>query len=286
MQDYTGIWQIGDIRVTRVLEGESLGPLVMLPEATPEEILKMPWLQPHFADEEGQARISIHALVIEAGGKVIVVDTCLGNDKTRIFPHWNQLQTDFMDKMRAAGYPPEAVDYVLCTHMHTDPVGWNTMLVDGEWVPTFPKARYLFGREEWDYTKEQIDNPMMAEFIVDSLQPIVDADLADFVEMDADICDGVRLIPTPGHTPGHVSVVLESGGEKAVITGDIMHHPCQVTQPRWKCEFDWQREPAEETRETMLKQFAEEGTLVFGTHFATPSAGRVIDKGDHYRFEV
>jgi len=283
---YTGTWHIGDIKVTRVLEVENPSDLPMLPEATPEAIKAMPWLQPHFADADGKCATSIHALVIEADGKVIVVDTCLGNDKIRAFPHWNELHTNFMEKMEEAGYPPEKVDAVLCTHLHTDHVGWNTKLVDGEWVPTFPDARYLFGREEWAHTEKQRVVPLYEEFIVDSIVPIIDAGLADFVEMDQQICEGVRLQPTPGHTPGHVSVVLESNGEKAIITGDIMHHPCQVQHPRWECKFDWKREAAEETREAMIKQFCDEKVLVFGTHFTTPSAGYVVDKGDHYEFEV
>ena len=286
MTGYTGVWQIGDVKITRVLEGESLGPLPMLPEATPEKIQEMEWLQPHFADETGQARMSIHALVLETPDRVIVVDTCLGNDKTRVFPHWNQLQTKFLEQMTEAGYPPEKVDTVLCTHLHTDHVGWNTMLVDDEWVPTFPNANYIFGREEWAFTEQQRENPMYEEFIVDSIKPIIDADLAELVEMDHKLSDEIRLQPTPGHTPGHVSVVIESRGEKAIITGDIMHHPCQMEHPRWECTFDWKRDAAEDTREQMLAQFADEGCLVFGTHFATPSAGHVVRKDGSFRFEV
>jgi len=284
--NHTNRWQIGDVRITRIVEGERAGPIFLLPDATPENILKMSWLQPHFADSEGNCIISIHALVVETPTKRIIVDTCLGNDKTRTFPEWNKLQTRFLTELEASGYSPESIDTVLCTHLHTDHVGWNTMLVDGAWVPTFRNAEYLFGAEEWKYTESQMGNPMYAEFIVDSIKPIIDAGLTRFVGTSERICEEVWLEPTPGHTPGHVSVRIESQGQKAVISGDFLHHPCQMQEPRWECLADWHRETAEATRESKLGEYADEGVLFFGTHFATPSAGRVVRKDDHFVLQV
>ena len=280
------IWQIGNVKITRIVEGESAGPMFLLPDATPENILAIPWLQPHFADEKGNCIISIHALVLETPDRKIVVDTCLGNDKERAIGMWAHLQTRFIEDLSAAGYPPESIDTVLCTHLHTDHVGWNTKLVNDVWVPTFPNANYLFGAKEWAYTEDQLANPMYEEFIVDSIKPVIDAGLATFVDMDEKLCDEIWLEPTPGHTPGHVSVRIDSMGEQAVITGDFLHHPCQMQEPFWECTADWDTPMAQETRVGKLGEFADEQVLVFGTHFATPSAGTVVRDGDRFRFEV
>ncbi|MBT4160057.1 MAG: MBL fold metallo-hydrolase [Gammaproteobacteria bacterium] len=277
---------MGDVKITRIVEGETRGPLFLLPDATKENIQAMPWLQPHFADAEGNCIISIHALILETPSKTIVVDTCLGNDKERTFEHWAHLQTKFIEDLTNAGYPPESVDMVLCTHLHTDHVGWNTKLVDGVWVPTFVNAEYLFGKTEWAYTEEQLSNPMYEEFIVDSIKPVIDAGLVRFVEVNEKICSEVRLEPTPGHTPGHISVHVESNGKHAVITGDMLHHPCQMEEPYWECSADWDTPTAQKTRVGQLGRFADEKILVFGTHFATPSAGTVVRKGKHFQFEV
>ena len=279
-------WQIGDVKITRIVEGETAGPMFLLPDATRENILAMPWLQPHFADDQGNCIVSIHALVLDTPDKVIVVDTCLGNDKERTFDFWAHLQTRFLSDLEAAGYPADAVDLVLCTHLHTDHVGWNTRLVDGNWVPTFPNAEYLFGKSEWEYTEAQMDNPLYAEFIVDSIKPVIEAGLVRFVEVDERINEQVSLVPTPGHTPGHVSVLIESKDERAIITGDFLHHPCQMEEPYWECTADWDTPMAQETRVTQLEKYADEGLLVFGTHFASPSAGYVVKKGKHFQFEV
>ena len=279
-------WQIGDIKITRIVEGETTGPMFLLPDATKENIKAMPWLQPHFADAEGNCIISIHALVIETPDKTIVVDTCLGNDKERTFKFWAHLQTKFIDDLTEAGYPPESIDMVLCTHLHTDHVGWNTKLVDGKWVPTFENAEYLFGKTEWAYTEEQMSNPMYEEFIKDSIKPVIDAGLVRFVDMDEQICAEIRLESTPGHTPGHISVHIESGGDHAVITGDFLHHPCQMEEPLWECNADWDTPTAQKTRVDQLGRFADEALLVFGTHFASPSAGKVVRKGKNFQFEV
>ncbi|MFK8021336.1 MAG: MBL fold metallo-hydrolase [Pseudomonadales bacterium] len=280
------VWQIGKVKITRIVEGESTGPMFVLPDATPENIKAIPWLRPHFADEKGNCIVSIHALVLDTPTHTILVDTCLGNDKERAIKMWGHLQTKFLHDLRAAGYPPESIDTVLCTHLHTDHVGWNTQLVNGEWIPTFTNADYLFGAKEWEYTNEQRSNPMYEEFIVDSIQPIIDAGLAKFVEMDEGVCEQVRLEPTPGHTPGHVSVCIESEGEKAVITGDFLHHPCQMQEPYWECVADWDTPMAQRTRVEKLGEYADSNVLVFGTHFATPSAGRVVRSEDRFRFEV
>ncbi|HTZ35617.1 MAG TPA: MBL fold metallo-hydrolase [Stellaceae bacterium] len=281
-------WRIGDVTVTKIVELEVTGgSRFILPQASYDEILPIDWLQPHFADERGRLKMSIHALVVEAGGRRIVVDTCLGNDKqNRRIPTWNNLQGPFLADLAAAGFARESIDTVLCTHLHVDHVGWNTMLVDGKWLPTFPNARYLMGRIEFAHWRGQRERADMAAVFADSVRPIHDAGLADLVETDHRLCAEVSLVPTLGHTPGHVSVRISSRGEEALITGDFMHHPCQIAHPEWSSTADSDPAAAQATRERMLAELASRPVLVIGTHFAGATAGRIVRDGDAYRMDV
>jgi len=280
-------WRIGDITVTRVVEIEAVGGLSrFLPDAQRDAIMGIPWMQPHFANEEGRLKASIHALIIETGDTRIVVDTCVGNDKQRSVPAWNEMQTTFLDDFAAAGFEPDSIDAVLCTHLHVDHVGWNTRLEDGKWVPTFPNARYLMGKTEFGFWEKRGDDEYFGPVFSDSVKPVFDAGLVDLVATDHEVAPGVKLVPTPGHTPGHVSVLISSGGEEAFITGDILHHPCQMAHPEWGAIVDEDKSQAVATRRQIFERFAETPTLVIGTHFATPTAGRLRRDGNAYRLDV
>jgi len=286
-------WRIGEVTVSKIVELEVTGgSRFILPQASYEAVLPIGWLQPDFADERGRLKMSIHALVVETqsgktGSRRIVVDTCLGNDKeNRRIPTWNKLQTRFLADLAAAGHPRETIDTVVCTHLHVDHVGWNTMQVDGRWVPTFPNARYLIGRIEYKHWTSQQDREDMTAILADSVTPVWEAGLVDLVETDHRICDEISLVPTPGHTPGHVSVRISSRGEEALITGDFMHHPCQIARPQWSSTADSDPAEARRTREAMLTTFAGTPTLVIGTHFAGRTAGRIVRDGNAYRLAV
>jgi glyoxylase-like metal-dependent hydrolase (beta-lactamase superfamily II) len=288
MAGVTMKWRVGKVTVTKIVEMEVTGgSRFILPDATYEAVLPIQWLQPHFADERGRLKMSIHALVVETPERRIVVDTCLGNDKQgRRIPTWNNLQGSFLTDLTAAGFARESIDTVMCTHLHVDHVGWNTMLVDGKWVPTFPQARYLMGRTEFAHWQEQHDRDDMAAVFADSVKPVHDAGLVDLVASDARICDEISLAPTPGHTPGHVSVRIASQGEEALITGDFMHHPCQIARPDWCSTADSDQAAARLTRERMLEELSQRPVLVIGTHFAGVTAGRIVRDGDTYRLAV
>jgi glyoxylase-like metal-dependent hydrolase (beta-lactamase superfamily II) len=275
-------WKIGNTRITRILEVEASGMSFVLPDATPRNLKPIAWLTPRFLDGAGNALGSVHALVIETAGRRIVVDTCIGNDKRRPIPAWNMRRGSFLEDMKDAGFAPESIDTVLCTHLHVDHVGWNTRLDGKRWVPTFPNARYLFARTEWEHWKASKD-PSDETVIGDSVRPILDAGLADLVETDAAVAPGVSLEPTPGHTPGHVSVRIDSDDASAVITGDLLHHPCQMAHPEWRSAFDVDGDRAERTRRDFLARYADKPTLVIGTHFAGPVAGHVVRDGEAYR---
>ena len=276
-------WRIGDVVITRVQEYEGSGISWIVPEANPENLATIDWIGP-FVGQDGKGRVAIQSLVIEDGDQRIVVDTCVGNDKERSIPFWNMLQGPFLDDMAAAGFPPDSIDTVVCTHLHDDHVGWNTSLVDGAWVPTFPNARYLVSRTEWEHHSNASDRDT-ATVLADSVRPIFDAGLVDLVDAPHAI-GSLELVPTPGHTPGHLAVSVRSAGERAVITGDLMHHPSQIAHPEWRPPVDHDPDLAVRTRLAFLDEHADTPTLVIGTHFAGPTVGHIVRDGTQYRFDV
>jgi glyoxylase-like metal-dependent hydrolase (beta-lactamase superfamily II) len=280
-------WQVGRVKVTRIVEMDLPVPGEMfLPQATAAELRKSAWLFPHFVSEDGATlKLSIHALLVEAPGLKLVVDTCIGNDRPREITGGEPPSTPFLQQLGEAGWSREGVDAVVCTHLHVDHVGWNTMLENGRWTPTFPKARYLLGRREYEFWSAHDDEEQQA-ILSDSVKPIFDAGLADLVELDHVISPEIRLTPSTGHTPGHVSVMIESEGERAVITGDMAHHPCQLAHPDWTPRFDTDLKESASTRWRLFAEWADQPTLVIGTHFAAPTAGHVVRDGAAFRFAV
>jgi glyoxylase-like metal-dependent hydrolase (beta-lactamase superfamily II) len=245
----------------------------------------MSWLYPHFVSEDDSTlNMSVHALLVEAPGIRRVVDTCVGNDRPREITGGEPLATPFLQQLTEAGWSRDGVDAVVCTHLHVDHVGWNTMLENGRWVPTFPKARYLIGRREYEFMSAVEDEEQQTR-LGDSIRPILEAGLVDLVEMDHVISPEIRLVPSIGHTPGHVSVMIESEEQRAVITGDIAHHPCQIARPDWRLG-DHDPEAARLTRSHLFADWADQSILVIGTHFAAPTAGHVVRDGATLKFEV
>ncbi len=276
-------WTVGKVKITKIVELETVGSTrFILPLASNEEIQKLPWLIPHFATEEGRLKMSIHSLVVETPTRRIVVDTGLGNDKEgRKVPTWNNRTEPFLEKMTAAGFPPDSIDTVLCTHLHVDHVGWNTRLVGGKWVPTFTNARYVFGKIEYDYWKAHSDSPEHAAVFNDSVKPIADAGLTDLVASDQKLCDEITLIPTPGHSPGHMSIHIVSDGQQALLTGDAAHHPCQMTHLDWSSTADSDPKQSAVTRRELFGRFADQPTLVIGGHY---NAGHLKRDGTSFKF--
>jgi glyoxylase-like metal-dependent hydrolase (beta-lactamase superfamily II) len=276
MAEWGKQWRVGDVKITRIVEMEVTGgTLFILPDATREACLPIDWLQPNFMDEKGNLIMSIHALVVDTGTRRIIVDTCIGNDKQRSIPGWSNLQTSFLNDMAAAGYPRESIDTVVCTHLHVDHVGWNTMLEGGRWVPTFPNARYLVAEKEFRYWDAGVEDDLNNGIMADSVRPVMESGLMELVGLEHRLCDEVWLEATPGHTPGHVSVHVRSAGKQALITGDFVHHPCQLTRIDWASSADYDGVQAQRTRERLFASYAGQDVLIIGTHFATPSAGYI-----------
>jgi len=277
-------WNVGKVKITKIVELETVGSTrFILPLATNEEIQKLPWLIPHFATEEGRLKMSIHSLVVETPSRRIIVDTGLGNDKKgRKVPTWNDRKAPFLETLTAAGFAPDSIDTVLCTHLHVDHVGWNTRLVDGKWAPTFPKARYVFGKTEYEYWRDHSheETDKLAVFN-DSVKPVADAGRADLVASDARLADEITLIPTPGHSPGHMSIHIKSDGHEALLTGDVAHHPCQMAHLDWSSTVDSDASQAVQTRRELFARFADRPVLVIGGHF---DAGHIKRDGDAFKF--
>jgi glyoxylase-like metal-dependent hydrolase (beta-lactamase superfamily II) len=273
-------WKIGDVEITRIVEVDAWEDdiTMLLPDATPQTVLAYPWLQPHYATPQGKMIISFQCFVMRTREHQIMLDTCIGSDRKREFDIFTNLRSDFLADLAHAGFTPHEIDFVLCTHLHFDHVGWNTRLVGGKWVPTFPNARYLFGRREyehWTMLKETHGYHDL-NHMDDAVQPVVDAGLVDLIGPDHAICPEIKLRPTPGHTPGHVSIGIESHGQRAIVTGDMMHHPIQLERPDDTARFDMDQAMARRTRVKFIDDLANSDVFVIGSHFNEPTGGWIV----------
>ena len=276
--------RIGEVEVWRILEINApfLTPEEMFPNAGPDVNRVFADLVPGgLCPETGRVILPVQGYLLKTGTQVILVDTCVGNHKTaKTFPDWHQRDsTRFLEGLSAAGIGVGQVDVVLCTHLHMDHVGWNTRLLDGRWVPTFPRARYLLPRADEAYYAEHAKG-MYSE----SILPVIEAGQAEFVEGGHALSHEIVLLPTTGHTEGHVSVWIRSGGAEAVITGDAIHTTAQCWHPEWHFTFDQSPEQAVRSRRELLSEAVERDARVLGTHFKLPSLGRVRAKGDAFEW--
>ncbi|MDB5805374.1 MAG: fold metallo-hydrolase [Betaproteobacteria bacterium] len=283
--------QLGEVTLSCVIEsqGPLLAPFELYPQATPELLEShLHWLAPLFYDRAAKRFvIAIQGFVLRSRGKVIVVDTCVGDCKARVRGEFNTASWGWLARLAAAGVLPEQVDYLVCTHFHVDHVGWNTRLSNGKWVPTFPNARYLFIREEWDFWwSERGDRGRLrtGDYMDDSVLPVAEAGLADFVAMDHRIDEAIAFEPAPGHTPGLVTIGINSGTARAVLASDLLHTPLQCACPHLSTRFCADPELSRTTRLAFLEREAGSGRLVIPAHFPAPSAGIIEQAGEAYRF--
>ncbi len=273
---------LGNIKITRLVEasGPLLLPAELFPDSSPAIIERnLDWLVPRFYDTETQKLIiCIQSFLLQTSGLNILVDTCVGDCKPRVRGDFDQQKWGWLDKLAELGLQPEDIDIVLSTHLHVDHVGWHTRLVNGQWQPTFTQARYLFSQEEWAYWRDNEGHPALqrtGDYIGDSVWPLFDAGLADLVHSDHEVAPGIRLLPLPGHTPGHVGVEIQGEIGEVILTGDLFHHPLQCSYPHWSTRFCIDPDASRQMRERMLKQFAEQGTRLLPAHVPSPTLGRV-----------
>jgi glyoxylase-like metal-dependent hydrolase (beta-lactamase superfamily II) len=281
----------GDLAIHRLIEQETtfLPALDLLPGLTPEVLAEnRPWmLDAKAIDASDVLILCFQSYIVKTPHHTILVDSCIGNDKPRpLRPKWN-MKTDgtYMRALATSGFSVEDIDFVMCTHLHVDHVGWNTRLENGRWVPTFPNARYVFAKGEFDYWTEQHAKTEVPPF-ADSVLPIVEAKRAEIVRDDYEIGNHVRILPTPGHTPGHVAFAFGRGQDTAVMSGDLMHSPLQARYPELSAKFDVDQMQAATTRRNFLERYCDTDTVCCTAHFPSPSAGRIRRWGDGFSCEA
>lgn len=282
---------VGDLTIHRVIEQETgfLPALEMFPALTPELLAEnRAWLQAAKAlDETDTLVLCFQSYVVKTPHHTILIDSCIGNDKPRPHrPKWHMKTDDtYITGLQAAGFSVADIDFVMCTHLHPDHTGWNTRLDNGRWVPTFPNARYIFGKSEFDHWTALNAKTEVAVF-VDSVLPVVAANRADLVGNEFAIGDHARILPTPGHTPGHVAFAFGKGRDEAVFSGDVMHSPLQTRYPDLSPKFDVDPVAAAKTRRSLLERYCDTETLCCTAHFPSPSAGRIKRRGDAFACEM
>lgn len=280
---------VGDFRVDRILEQELPGfdPYEFFPTLTPELLEEnRHWLEPLSLDPAtGMLIFPMQSYLVRTGRHTILIDSCIGNHKHRpTRPLWHQ-KTDstYMDALARAGVGVEQVDFVMCTHLHPDHVGWNTRLQDGRWVPTFPNARYVFSGKElahWEARHAEAEIPYMT----DSVLPVVASGQVLQVTSDHQFEGGIHLEPTPGHTPDHFAVHLTSNGHDAVMSGDLIHSPIQCRYPQLLSRPDVDKEQGVATRRAFMERYCDTETLICTAHFHSPSIGHFTRHGDGFDF--
>lgn len=278
-------WRIGRVTITKVVEmGVAIPAEMMLAGTTAEIVLGHREALGPYATEDGLLTFGVHGFVLDDGERRILVDGGIGNGKPRPQPWFDHLDTPALATMAEAGYPPEAVDTVVATHLHVDHVGWFTQADGDGWAPTFPNARHLIVATELAHWSAHPRDERDGAYLADSVAPLLAAGLVDEVGADHELTAEIRLVPTPGHSPGHVSVQITSEGRSAIITGDLLHHPIQVLEPDWDGPFDEDLVVAAATRRAFLARIADTDTVVLGTHVATPTAGRVVTTATGWRW--
>ena len=286
------IFPVNDMTIHRIVELEyGYTPLFeFLPTLTREQYEEhRSWMEPAGCDPaSGNVVLCFQSYVVKTPHHNILVDTCIGNDKTFSHrPAWNKKRDDhWMRALRAAGLGVEDIDFVMCTHLHGDHVGWNTRLENGRWVPTFPKARYLFSKREYEHwTRPNVRSPLPLDPIGESVLPIIEANRAELVASDHELNDHIRLMPTPGHTPDHFAVCAVKGGDRAVFTGDLVHSPLQARYPELVMRIDTDPVQAVRTRRGFFERYCDTDTLCCTMHFPSPSAGHIKRWDDGFRLE-
>lgn len=281
-----GLLQLGDITIQRIVEHEIpvYAPTEMFDEATPEAL--EPYrerLEPDaLCPTTGRLIMPVLSYLVRTRHHTILIDTCVGCDKTYADPPaWHQPQNiAFLSKLEAAGVRPEEIDFVFCTHLHSDHCGWNTRLVNGRWIPTFPNAKYVFARDEYQATESEY-----SQIFIDNVQPIMEAGQAILVDLDYALDDEIWLEATVGHSAGHVAINLKSGQHRSSMCGDLIHSPVQLAEPDWNCNSDYDIAAAIQTRKDYLKTYCDTDTLILTAHFPSPSVGHIVSRGDRFDFK-
>jgi glyoxylase-like metal-dependent hydrolase (beta-lactamase superfamily II) len=285
--------QIGASSVHRIvdLENVSFAANLIYPDASPEEIRKLSadFSAQHFDPASLELLLSFHSFLVRTDQHTILVDLCCGNDKDRPTRQaWHMRNGPFLDNLAKAGAIPEDIDFVMCTHLHADHVGWNTQLVDGTWKPTFPNAEYLFAEKEFNHWQKIYESnppePVLYGSYVDSVLPVIDSGQAKLVQSNHEVAAGIHMEAAYGHTPGNVIIHVEDQNDHAILCGDAIHHPVQLAHPQWSTNFCTDPVQSRKTRMAFLKDYADTKTMILPAHFQAPDYKQIESDGNSYRF--
>ncbi|MBT3915679.1 MAG: MBL fold metallo-hydrolase [Rhodospirillaceae bacterium] len=283
---------VGSTSIRRVVDLESLpfAANMIYPDAVPSELqeLSSRFGAQHFDQNSFDLLLSFHAFLVRNGKHTILVDLCCGNDKDRpTRPAWHMRNGPFLDNLAKAGVQPTDIDFVMCTHLHADHVGWNTQLIDGAWVPTFPKAQYLFAEKEFTHWQREHEKnppePVLYGSYLDSVLPVIDSGQAQLVKSNHQVDNGIHMEAAYGHTPGNVIIHVEDTDGHAILCGDAIHHPIQLAHPEWSTNFCTDPVQSRETRMAFLNDYADTQTAILPAHFQAPDYGRIEQDGKSYR---
>ena len=283
--------QIGELSVHRV--EESCGPAIAASEflvGLPDDAIEAQrdWLVPSAYDPaSGNLVLSMHSWIVKTRHHTVLIDSCMGNGKTRSLPMMHMLDTPWLSRLADRGVRPEQVDFVMCTHLHADHVGWNTRLRDGRWVPTFPNARYLFSRREfnhWDPRTGGAGGMGMEGVFEDSILPCVEAGQVTLVDDGYAVDDALVVEAAPGHTEGNSIIRARSAGSSGLFTGDCLHTPLQIAYPHVNSVACEDHAQATKTRRRILEECTERGHLMLPAHFPPPHVGQIARSGDGFRY--
>jgi glyoxylase-like metal-dependent hydrolase (beta-lactamase superfamily II) len=277
-------WKFGDATVTKIVDMiEPFSAARAYPDADLAEFDKhTDWLTPYFYDPAQKAIIlSFHSYLIRTGKHTILVDTCIGDHKSRapMLPTWHLREGPWLANLAQAGVKPEQVDFVMCTHLHADHVGWNTKLENGRWVPTFPNARYVLHRKELESVQAKLgQDGYNSPSYVDSVLPVIESRQADLVDTDHEFLKGIHVCQTPGHSPGHYCVEINSQKKRAVMSGDLIHNAVQIARPDWITVFCTDKQAAVAQRTKFVDAHTDQDITLFAGHFGGPTAGHIASK--------
>jgi glyoxylase-like metal-dependent hydrolase (beta-lactamase superfamily II) len=285
--------QIGSNSIHRIVDIENLrfAADLVYPDANSLEIQELvgKFGNQHFDTDSLDLLLSFHAFLVRTPRYNLLVDLCCGNDKNRPTRQaWHMRKGPFLSNLSKAGLTPKDIDFVMCTHLHADHVGWNTQLVDGVWIPTFPNAQYLFAEKEfmhWQRKHEEIPlEPILYGSYIDSILPVVESGQAQLVQSNHNVGSGIHMEAAYGHTPGNVIIHIEDQKDHAILCGDAIHHPVQLAHPEWSTNFCTDPEQSRKTRMAFLKDYADTSTLILPAHFQAPDYRRIQSDGKCYRF--
>lgn len=276
---------VGDITIAEIVETRiATDPSIFLLGYSQEKFdSHRYWLEPNFVDLSGKLTLIIRCYIVRTRHHTILVDTCFGNDKDRAGGAYaHKLKTSFLEDLGKAGVIPESVDYVMCTHLHVDHVGWNTQLVDGRWIPTFPNAKYLIGKADNEYWGNATNEVRGVEVYKDSVLPVIEAGQSEFVEGGYSIGNEAVIEALPGHTPGHAGLHLYSKGQEAIMSGDLMHHAVQISEPDWSTSACVDPDQSRKSRRSLVEKYADTDVLYIPAHFPDPVVGHIRSAGDSW----